>query len=92
MATAGATAIERVRSLGAMADLALSCARAVTKPTRSRRREPIRQSAAILKSAPATVVAGVLGTMFTAELGARAVRGELDALAVLGVDPILRSW
>jgi phospholipid/cholesterol/gamma-HCH transport system permease protein len=36
----------------------------------------------------ATVVAGVVGTMFTAELGARKVRGELDALAVLGVDPI----
>jgi phospholipid/cholesterol/gamma-HCH transport system permease protein len=36
----------------------------------------------------ATVVAGIVGTMFTAELGARAVRGELDALAVLGVDPI----
>jgi phospholipid/cholesterol/gamma-HCH transport system permease protein len=36
----------------------------------------------------ATVVAGIVGTMFTAELGARSVRGELDALAVLGVDPI----
>lgn len=36
----------------------------------------------------ATVVAGVVGTMLTAELGARKVRGELDALAVLGVDPI----
>jgi phospholipid/cholesterol/gamma-HCH transport system permease protein len=36
----------------------------------------------------ATVVAGVVGTMFTAELGARAVRGELDALSVLGVDPV----
>jgi phospholipid/cholesterol/gamma-HCH transport system permease protein len=36
----------------------------------------------------ATVVAGVVGTMFTAELGARGVRGELDALAVLGVDPV----
>jgi phospholipid/cholesterol/gamma-HCH transport system permease protein len=36
----------------------------------------------------ATVVAGVVGTMFTAELGARSVRGELDALVALGVDPI----
>ncbi|XAY05163.1 Intermembrane phospholipid transport system permease protein MlaE [Paraconexibacter sp. AEG42_29] len=36
----------------------------------------------------ATVVAGVVGTMLTAELGARKVRGELDALEVLGVDPI----
>src|SRR6059036_469914 len=36
----------------------------------------------------ATVVAGVAGTMITAELGARRVRGELDALAVLGVDPV----
>ncbi|HWF54373.1 MAG TPA: ABC transporter permease [Solirubrobacteraceae bacterium] len=36
----------------------------------------------------ATVVAGIVGTMFTAELGARSVRGELDALSVLGVDPV----
>jgi len=36
----------------------------------------------------ATVVAGIAGTMFTAELGARAVRGELDALVTLGVDPV----
>jgi phospholipid/cholesterol/gamma-HCH transport system permease protein len=36
----------------------------------------------------ATAVAGVSGTMFTAELGARRVRGELDALEVLAVDPI----
>lgn len=36
----------------------------------------------------ATVVAGVVGTMFTADLGTRAVRGELDALTVLGVDPV----
>jgi phospholipid/cholesterol/gamma-HCH transport system permease protein len=35
----------------------------------------------------ATVVAGVVGTMFTAELSTRSVRGELDALSVLGVDP-----
>jgi phospholipid/cholesterol/gamma-HCH transport system permease protein len=36
----------------------------------------------------ATVVAGVAGTMLTAELGARKVRGELDALSVLAVDPV----
>lgn len=36
----------------------------------------------------ATVVAGVFGTTVTAELGARKIRDELDALAVLGVDPI----
>jgi phospholipid/cholesterol/gamma-HCH transport system permease protein len=36
----------------------------------------------------ATTVAGVAGTMITAELGARRVRGELDALAVLGIDPV----
>jgi phospholipid/cholesterol/gamma-HCH transport system permease protein len=36
----------------------------------------------------ATVVAGVAGTMLTAELGTRKTRGELDALAALGVDPI----
>jgi phospholipid/cholesterol/gamma-HCH transport system permease protein len=36
----------------------------------------------------ATVVAGIVGTMFTAELGARSVRGELDALRTLGVDPV----
>jgi phospholipid/cholesterol/gamma-HCH transport system permease protein len=36
----------------------------------------------------ATVVAGIVGTMFTAELGARAVRDELDALSTLGVDPV----
>lgn len=36
----------------------------------------------------ATVVAGVVGTTITAELGARSIRGELDALRVLGVDPI----
>ena len=36
----------------------------------------------------ATVVAGVAGTMLTAELGARRVRGELDALSVLAVDPV----
>ncbi|MCW3067166.1 MAG: hypothetical protein JWN32_4338 [Solirubrobacterales bacterium] len=36
----------------------------------------------------ATVVAGVVGTAITAELGARVVRGEMDALRLLGVDPI----
>src|SRR3954454_89350 len=36
----------------------------------------------------ATVVAGVAGTMFTAELATRKARGELDALATLGVDPV----
>jgi phospholipid/cholesterol/gamma-HCH transport system permease protein len=36
----------------------------------------------------ATVVAGVVGTTITAELGARVVRGEIDALEVIGVDPV----
>jgi phospholipid/cholesterol/gamma-HCH transport system permease protein len=36
----------------------------------------------------ATAVAGVSGTMLTAELGSRRVRGELDALEVLAVDPV----
>lgn len=36
----------------------------------------------------AMVVAGVVGTAITADLGARRVREELDALEVLGVDPI----
>src|SRR3984893_8952486 len=35
-----------------------------------------------------TVVAGVAGTAITADLGARKVREELDALQVLGVDPV----
>jgi phospholipid/cholesterol/gamma-HCH transport system permease protein len=34
------------------------------------------------------VVAGIAGTAITADLGARKVREELDALQVLGVDPI----
>jgi phospholipid/cholesterol/gamma-HCH transport system permease protein len=38
----------------------------------------------------ATVVAGVVGTTITAELGARKIRDELDALVVMGVDPIAR--
>src|SRR5581483_6226395 len=36
----------------------------------------------------ATVVAGIAGTAITADLGAREVREELDALQVLGVDPV----
>src|SRR6267154_4365964 len=36
----------------------------------------------------AVVVAGVAGTAITAALGARKIREELDALQVLGVDPI----
>jgi phospholipid/cholesterol/gamma-HCH transport system permease protein len=36
----------------------------------------------------AIIVAGVAGTAFTADLGARKVREELDALQVLGVDPV----
>ncbi|HEX2160876.1 MAG TPA: ABC transporter permease [Thermoleophilaceae bacterium] len=36
----------------------------------------------------AIVVAGVGGTAITADLGARKIREELDALQVLGVDPV----
>lgn len=36
----------------------------------------------------AGVVAGVAGTAITADLGARKIREELDALQVLGVDPV----
>ena len=36
----------------------------------------------------AIVVAGAAGTAITADLGARKVREELDALQVLGVDPV----
>jgi phospholipid/cholesterol/gamma-HCH transport system permease protein len=39
-------------------------------------------------SVTAVVVAGVAGTAITADLGARKVREELDALQVLGVDPV----
>ena len=39
-------------------------------------------------SVTAIVVAGVAGTAITADLGARKVREELDALQVLGVDPV----
>lgn len=47
--------------------------------------------ASIRESAPfvtAIVVAGVAGTAITADLGARKIREELDALAVLGVDAV----
>ncbi|HJQ47062.1 MAG TPA: ABC transporter permease [Amycolatopsis sp.] len=36
----------------------------------------------------AMVVAGVVGTAVTADLGARRIREEIDAMEVLGVDPI----
>src|SRR5687767_13693238 len=36
----------------------------------------------------AVIVAGVAGTAITADLGARKIREELDALQVLGVDPV----
>ncbi len=36
----------------------------------------------------AIVVAGIAGTAITADLGARKIREELDALQVLGVDPV----
>lgn len=36
----------------------------------------------------AMVVAGVIGTSITADLGARRIREEFDAMEVLGVDPI----
>jgi phospholipid/cholesterol/gamma-HCH transport system permease protein len=36
----------------------------------------------------ATVLAGAAGTAITADLGARKIREELDALQVLGVDPV----
>src|ERR1700710_1468494 len=39
-------------------------------------------------SVTAIVVAGVAGTAITADLGARKIREELDALQVLGVDPV----
>src|SRR5436189_126842 len=34
------------------------------------------------------ILAGVAGTAMTADLGARKIREELDALQVLGVDPV----
>ena len=36
----------------------------------------------------AMVVAGVMGTAITADLGARRIREEIDAMEVLGIDPI----
>jgi phospholipid/cholesterol/gamma-HCH transport system permease protein len=45
----------------------------------------VRQIAPIVT---AVVVAGVAGTAITADLGARKIREELDALRVLGVDPV----
>ncbi len=42
----------------------------------------------IAPAVTAVVVAGVAGTAITADLGARKIREELDALQVLGVDPI----
>lgn len=36
----------------------------------------------------AAVFAGVIGTTYTAELGARKIREELDALRCLGIDPV----
>jgi phospholipid/cholesterol/gamma-HCH transport system permease protein len=45
----------------------------------------IREFAPIICS---IIVAGVAGTAITADLGARKVREELDALQVLGVDPV----
>jgi len=39
-------------------------------------------------SVTAIILAGVAGTAITADLGARKIREELDALQVLGVDPI----
>jgi phospholipid/cholesterol/gamma-HCH transport system permease protein len=35
-----------------------------------------------------TVMAGVIGASITAEIGARKIRGELDALRVMGQDPV----
>lgn len=36
----------------------------------------------------AMVVAGVMGTAITADLGARRIREEIDAMEVLGIDPL----
>lgn len=36
----------------------------------------------------AMLVAGIAGTAITSDLGARRIRDELDAMAVLGVDPV----
>ena len=47
-----------------------------------------RRSASLRRSWTAIVLAGVAGTAITADLGARKIREELDALQVLGVDPV----
>src|SRR6201989_2416001 len=39
-------------------------------------------------SVTSIILAGVAGTAITADLGARKIREELDALQVLGVDPV----
>lgn len=52
---------------------------------------PIVQVAVMRNFGPfvsAMVVAGVAGTAITAELGARKMREEIDAMEVLGIDPI----
>jgi phospholipid/cholesterol/gamma-HCH transport system permease protein len=45
----------------------------------------IREFGVIMTGA---VFAGIIGTTYTAELGARKIREELDALRVLGIDPM----
>lgn len=45
----------------------------------------MRESAAFVTG---MVVAGVMGTALTADLGARKIRDELDAMRVLGLDPV----
>ena len=47
----------------------------------------MRQAAPLVS---AVMIAGVVGSAVTADLGARAVREELDALRVMGVSPIQR--
>lgn len=45
----------------------------------------IREFGVIMTGA---VFAGIIGTTYTAELGARKIREELEALQVLGIDPV----
>lgn len=45
----------------------------------------VRETGAFLTG---MVVAGIIGTSVTADLGARKIREEIDAMRVLGVDPI----
>jgi phospholipid/cholesterol/gamma-HCH transport system permease protein len=47
----------------------------------------MRQAAPLVS---AVMIAGVVGSAVTADLGARAVREELDALRVMGVSPVQR--